>query len=77
MLKFWDIRKIKDEYFKDKNDKINSSKKTIFPFIDRTFKILYTIGKGDNYINIYDYREGITNIKKFNLNEDINFPNSI
>ena len=75
-LKFWDIRKMKNEYFIDENKsvQINSSKEIIFPFINRELKILYTIGKGDNYISIYDYSEGIINIKNFNLGEDIKFP---
>ena len=73
ILKFWDIRKIKDEYFINE-DKINSSKEIIFPFIDSELKILYTLGKGDNYISAYDYNEGIIKIKNFDLGEDINFP---
>ena len=58
LLKLLDIRKINDDY--SSLGEINSiivdnSPNISIPFINREQKLLYSIGKDENYIKIYDY----------------------
>ena len=58
LLKLLDIRKINDDY--SSLGEINSiivdnSPNVSIPFINREQKLLYSIGKDENYIKIYDY----------------------
>ena len=56
LLKLWDIKKIDKEISSINID--NSSHSTI-PFVNPKLNIIYTIGKEEDFIRIYDYSEGI------------------
>ena len=57
MLKLWDIRNIEN---KEEIISMNISNNNIVvdPYIDKDNNLLYTIEKGGNSINIYNYNEG-------------------
>ena len=66
MLYLWDIRNLDKEV---DSIIIDSSINACTPFVYRELKLIYTVGKGETYINIYDYSKN--NIQKkmlLNLN---------
>ena len=61
MLKLWDIRKVKEDLTSEGEvleEKIDTSKTVSTPFVDKESKLVYTIGKGESTIHIYDYSDG-------------------
>ena len=61
MLKLWDIRKVKDDLTNEGEvlaEKIDTSKTVSTPFVDKESKLIYTVGKGEATIHIYDFEEG-------------------
>ena len=61
MLKLWDIRKVKGDLTNEGevlSEKIDTSKTVSTPFVDKESKLVYTIGKGEATIHIYDFEEG-------------------
>ncbi len=61
MLKLWDIRKVKEDLTSEGEvleEKIDSSKTVSTPFVDKESKLIYTVGKGEATIHIYDFEEG-------------------
>ena len=62
----WDIKKLDKEV---DSIIIDEYKNTCTPFVNRDLKLIYTVGKGEKNINIYDYNENnIKLIKSFDLN---------
>jgi len=72
MLKLWDIRKVNEDYTSQgelSSIKIDKSFNISIPFINRELKLLYSVGKNENFIKVYDYDEDKLNeINKYNLN---------
>ena len=61
MLKLWDIGKVKEDLTSEGEvleEKIDTSKTVSTPFVDKESKLVYTIGKGESTIHIYDFEEG-------------------
>ena len=61
LLKLWDIRKVKDDLSSEgevTSVQIDTSKTVSTPFVDRDSKLLYSVGKGEASIHIYDYSSG-------------------
>ena len=61
MLRLWDIRKVKDDLSSEgevAGVQIDTSKTVSTPFVDRESKLLYSVGKGEATIHIYDYSDG-------------------
>ena len=61
LLKLWDIRKVKDDLSSEgevTSTQIDQSKTVSTPFVDRESKLLYSIGKNEASIHIYDYSSG-------------------
>ena len=64
-LKLWDIRNLKNK-LSEQNEQtsiqlnISRNKANIrIPYVNNELKLIYTTVKGDKYINVYDYSEGI------------------
>ena len=58
MLKLWDIRKVNDDYSNQGEITsiiVDNSTNVSIPYINREQKFLYSIGKDEKYIKIYDY----------------------
>ena len=69
LLKLWDVRKVKDDLSSEgevTSVQIDTSKTVSTPFVDRDSKLLYSVGKGEASIHIYDYSSG-TFIKGINF----------
>ena len=69
LLKLWDVRKVKDDLTSEgevTSVQIDTSKTVSTPFVDRDSKLLYSVGKGEASIHIYDYSSG-TFIKGINF----------
>ena len=61
MLRLWDIRKVKEDLTSEgevTGVQIDTSKTVSTPFVDRESKLLYSVGKGEASIHIYDYEDG-------------------
>ena len=61
MLKLWDIRKVKEDLTSEgevTSVQIDTSKTVSTPFVDRESKLLYSVGKGEASIHVYDYSDG-------------------
>jgi hypothetical protein len=61
MLRLWDIRKVKEDLSSEgevTGVQIDTSKTVSTPFIDRDSKLLYSVGKGEASIHVYDYSDG-------------------
>ena len=60
-LKLWDVRKVKEDLTSEGEVtvlQIDTAKTVTMPYVDRESKLLYTIGKGEGSIHVYDYSEG-------------------
>ena len=72
-LKLWDIRKlekINSGGNEIQNINLGKSKLELIPFTNKELKIIYTIRRKDNVINIYNYSVGnLTKITDFTLSE--------
>ena len=67
MLKLWDIRNTVKEI---NSIKIDYLENVCTPFIDREFKLIYTLGKEEKSIYVYDYSESkLTKILKYDSAE--------
>ena len=70
ILNLWDIKKLDKEV---DSIIIDSSKNTCIPFVNRELKLIYTIGKGEKKIHIYNYSEGkFKKLPTFNSNNPSN-----
>ena len=61
MLRLWDIRKVKEDLSSEgevTGVQIDTSKTVSTPFVDRDSKLLYSVGKGEASIHVYDYSDG-------------------
>ncbi len=61
LLKLWDIRKVKEDLTSEgelTSLQMDTSKTVTMPFADKESKLIYTIGKGEASIHVYDYSEG-------------------
>jgi len=72
MLKLWDIRKVNEDYTSQgelSSIKIDKSFNISIPFINRELKLLYSVGKNEKFIKVYDYNgDKLSEINKYNLN---------
>jgi len=70
MLKLWDIRKVNDDYTNQGEIAsiiVDNSSNVSIPYINREQKLLYSIGKDEKYIKIYDYNGNMLNeINEYN-----------
>jgi len=60
-LKLWDVRKVKEDLTSEGEVtalQIDTVKTVTTPYVDRESKLLYTIGKGEGSIHVYNYSEG-------------------
>ena len=58
LLKLWDIRKVNDDYTSQGEITsiiVDNSTNVSIPYINREQKLLYSIGKDEKYIKIYEY----------------------
>ena len=61
MLRLWDVRKVKEDLSSEgevTGVQIDTSKTVSTPFVDRESQLLYSVGKGEAGIHIYDYSDG-------------------
>ena len=61
LLKLWDVRKVKEDLTSEgelTSFQIDTSKTVTMPFVDKESKLLYTIGKGEASIHVYDFSDG-------------------
>ena len=56
VLKLWDMKKLDKEI---SSIVIDESIRTTTPFVNNQLKIIYTVGKEEKMINLYDYSEGV------------------
>ena len=81
-LKLWDIRKLNNnsssqsEITSIQIDNPKNRTNISIPFVNNELKLVYTTAKGDRYINIYDYSEGIFK-KQFDFQSSENAVSSI
>ena len=64
MLKLWDIRKVNDNYTNQGEIAsiiVDKSSNVSVPYINREQKLVYSIGKDENFIKIYDYNGDMLN----------------
>ena len=57
MLKLWEIKKVNEDYTSRgelSSIKIDKSFNISIPFINRDLKLLYSVGKNENFIKVYD-----------------------
>ena len=60
-LRLWDIRKVKEDLTCEgevTGVQIDTQKTVTMPYVDRESKLLYTVGKGEASVRVFDYFDG-------------------
>ena len=60
-LKLWDIRKVKEDLTSEgevTGIQLDTQKTVTTPYVDRESKLLYTVGKGEASVRVFDYFDG-------------------